>query len=45
VLREIDPVITASLRRVGAVTGDKTGKHQQNSGRYGHGVIFKVLRV
>ena len=45
VLREIDSEITASLRRVGAVTGYKTGKYQQNSGRYGHSVIFKILRV
>lgn len=42
---KIDPEITAPLRRVGAVTGYKTGKYQQNSGRYGHGVVFKILRV
>ena len=45
VRREIDPEITASLRRVGAVAGYKTGKYQQNPGRYGHSVIFKFLRV
>jgi hypothetical protein len=45
VRREIDPEITASLRCVGAVTGYKTGKYQQNSGRFGHGVVFKILRV
>jgi hypothetical protein len=45
VLRKIDPEITASLRRIGAVAGYKTGKYQQNSGRYGHSVEFKILRV
>jgi hypothetical protein len=45
VLREIDPEISPAFWRVGAITGYETGKYQQNSGRYGHSVEFKILRV
>ena len=45
VRREIDPEISATFWRVGAITGYKTAKYQQNSERSGHCVGFKILRV
>jgi hypothetical protein len=42
---EIDPEIPATFWRVGAVTGYKTAKYQQNSERHRHCVGFKILGV